>query len=103
MQGENVSNALIGCDVAGSFVTVDVKRAGTTELEHVTLTRMANEAIADRRALFEIFTTAKNRANQRDDKGLAALIDKAIILWTKMLDADAEHNRRYHIRTRNAK
>ena len=57
--------------------------------------RMANDAISDRRALFEIFTTAKNRANHRDDKATAALVGKAIILWTKMLDKDAEHDRRY--------
>jgi hypothetical protein len=96
-QCETISNALIGCDVAGSFVTMDVKRAarisqkvlyivnllskcigaltfknlcqGTSNIEQVTLTRMANESIADRRALFEIFSTAKNRANHRDDKG----------------------------------
>jgi hypothetical protein len=42
---------------------------GTSNIEQVTLTRMANESIADRRALFEIFSTAKNRANHRDDKG----------------------------------
>ena len=42
---------------------------GTSNIEQVMLTRMASEAIADRRALFEIFSTVKNRANQRDDKG----------------------------------
>ena len=68
-QGDTISTALIGCDVAGSLVTMDVKRVGTSDIEHVTLTRMTNEAIADRRALFEIFSTVKNRANQRDDKG----------------------------------
>lgn len=74
---------------------MDVKRVGTGDIEHVTLTRMTNEAIADRRALFEILTTAKNQQNKQNDKSSAALIDKAIILWTKMMDVDAENNRRY--------
>ena len=95
MQGETVSKALVGCDVAGSLVSVEIKPAGSTQTQAVTLTRMATHCIADRRALFEIFTTAKNRANHRDDKTAAALIDKAIILWTKMLDEDADYNRRF--------
>ena len=92
---DTVSNALVGNDVAGSMVSVEVKKSGAVDSQVVTLTRMATESIADRRAMFELFTTAKNRANHRDDKALAALIDKAIILWTKMLDEDADHDRRY--------
>lgn len=94
MQGETVSKALVGSDIPGSVVSAEIKSAGSTQSQTVTLTRMATNAIADRRALFEIFTTAKNRANHRDDKATAALIDKAIILWTKMLDEDANYNRR---------
>jgi hypothetical protein len=94
VQGETVSKALVGSDISGSLVSVEIKSAGSTQNQTVTLTRMATNAIADRRALFEIFTTAKNRANHRDDKATAALIDKAIILWTKMLDEDANYNRR---------
>lgn len=94
MQGETVSKALVGCDIAGSLVSVEIKPSASTHTQAVTLTRMATNSIADRRALFEIFTTAKNRANHRDDKATAALIDKAIILWTKMLDEEANCNRR---------
>ena len=91
---ENVTHAMVGCDLAGSLVSLEIKRPGAGNSQAVTLTRMATEAIADRRAMFELFTTAKNRANHHDDKTTAALIDKAIILWTKMLDEDAEHDRK---------
>jgi hypothetical protein len=55
---------------------------------------MSTEAMSDRRAMFDIFTNARNLSKQREDRATATLLDRAIILWTKMLDDDAKHNRR---------
>ena len=93
-QAETVSSCLVGRDIAGSLVSIQVKQSGATAPQVITLTRMATEAMSDRRAMFEIFTSAKNHAKQREDKATASLLDRAIILWTKMLDDDAKHNRR---------
>ena len=41
--------------------------------------------------MFEIFTNLKNRAK---DEHLAFLIDEAISLWTKILKASTEHDRK---------
>jgi hypothetical protein len=57
------------------------------------LRRMATEAIADRRALFELFTESKNRALAHGDRTLSLLLDSCIDLWTKMYQADAEHDK----------
>ncbi len=94
LQAETVSSCLVGRDIAGSLVSIQVKQSGATAPQVITLTRMATEAMSDRRAMFEIFTSAKNHAKQREDKATASLLDRAIILWTKMLDDDAKHNRR---------
>jgi len=83
----------VGCDVAGSLVSIQVNKSGGNA-EVVTLTRMSTEAMSDRRAMFDIFTNARNLSKQREDRATATLLDRAIILWTKMLDDDAKHNRR---------
>lgn len=60
---DNLSQLLVGCDVAGSAVTITVKKGGKTGAKKsVTLLRMPSEAIADRRRLFELFTAMKARA-----------------------------------------
>jgi hypothetical protein len=51
----------------------------------VTLMRMANEEIADRRQLFETFTEMKNEAMVLSDKKLAGMTDKVVDLWSKMV------------------
>jgi hypothetical protein len=93
LQAETVCSSLVGCDVAGSLVSIQVNKSGGNA-EVVTLTRMSTEAMSDRRAMFDIFTNARNLSKQREDRATATLLDRAIILWTKMLDDDAKHNRR---------
>ncbi len=83
----------MGCDVAGSLVSIQVNKSGGNA-EVVMLTRMSTQAMSDRRVMFDIFTNARNLSKQREDRATATLLDRAIILWTKMLDDDAKHNRR---------
>ena len=64
---ENIHDALLGSDVPGTAFVVKVKRSNIStnqqELsagaDEVQLTRMASETIADRRKMFEHFTSLK--------------------------------------------
>ena len=57
--GDNAVESLIGNDRPGSSVILTVKSPGSDALKTITLTRMAVEVIADRRQMFELFTTLK--------------------------------------------
>jgi hypothetical protein len=46
---------------------------------------MRTEDIADRRKLFELFTSIKNRAISDNDRTLASIADETIDLWTRMV------------------
>eukprot|EP00960_Hanusia_phi_P062195 765084-Hanusia_phi.AAC.2 len=87
---ETAPSAIIGSDVPGTFVTLQIRHQNN-EITEVKLRRVASEIIADRRAMFEIFTSLKNRAK---DEHLTSLLDEAISLWTKMLKASADHDRK---------
>ena len=57
---ENLSQLLVGSDIAGTAVTIGVRKGGKTGTKKsVTLLRMPSEAIADRRRLFELFTASE--------------------------------------------
>lgn len=56
------------------------------------MVRMATEQIADKRRMFELFTDLKIRATSDKDPTALVLIDSAVELWTKMLQADAIHD-----------
>lgn len=59
----------------------------------VPLVRMPTEMIADRRRLFELFTSLKDRAIL--DKDIAGgIIDETIALWSKMVLADMVHDQK---------
>ena len=92
--GDNLSQLLVGCDVAGTAVTIGVKKGGKSGAKKtVTLLRMPSEAIADRRRLFELFTAMKARATlARGRETIESMIDNAIQLWTRMTIADSERD-----------
>jgi hypothetical protein len=46
---------------------------------------MKTEDIADRRKLFELLTSIKNRAVSDNDRSLASIADETIDLWTRMV------------------
>lgn len=89
---ENLSQLLVGSDVAGTPVTIGVRKGGKNGTKKsVTLLRMPSEAIADRRRLFELFTAMKARATlPRGRETIEGMIDNAIELWTRMAIADSE-------------
>jgi len=91
---DNLSQLLVGADVAGTPVIIGVKKGGKTGAKKsVTLLRMPSEAIADRRRLFELFTAMKARATlPRGRETLEGMIDNAIDLWTRMTINDAERD-----------
>eukprot|EP00961_Rhodomonas_salina_P032270 435208-Rhodomonas_salina.1 len=74
---DNVVTFLRGSDIPGSFVQIEVAANGNAwltrfslqmnKMKKLTLKRMATEAIADRRALFELFVELLN-ASHGDNK-----------------------------------
>ena len=54
-------------------------------MNKIPLVRMKTEDIADRRKLFELFTSIKNRAISDNDRTLASIADETIDLWTRMV------------------
>ena len=63
ISADNAVEALVGNDRPGSKVTLSVKSLGADATKTVPLTRMVVEVIADRRQMFELFTTLKARMN----------------------------------------
>lgn len=55
---------------------------------------MATVVIADRRRLFEYFTSMKDEANGLNSPNLTSNIDKVISLWTKMTISESEQQRK---------
>jgi hypothetical protein len=101
---DTMHNLLVGSDIPGSTVTVTVKKYsqgvhGT--VQDVTLVRMANEEIVDRRKLFELFTRLKDHAKQHHAHGIAKMIDDTILLWTRMVIADVLHDETIEKNVRN--
>jgi DNA repair exonuclease SbcCD ATPase subunit len=91
---DNLSQLLVGSDIAGTPVTITVKKGSKTGVKKtVTLLRMPSEDIADRRRLFELFTAMKARATlPRGRETMEGMIDNAIELWTRMTIADSERD-----------
>ena len=87
---EHLANALKGSDVAGTRVTLTVKKS-TGDTKEVTLTRMETRAIADQRILFEKLTSLKEQDHINKSK-----IDEATVLWQTMSQAEALRRERVH-------
>jgi len=111
--GQNVTTLLVGEDVPGSIVQIDIQRGGVHET--VKLTRMNASKIADRRKMFEYFADIKNKIGNlatkggggggglfniggktdvsgADGKNLMETVDIAIELWNGICRAEADHN-----------
>ena len=87
---EHLANALKGSDVAGTRVTLTVKKS-TGDTKEVTLTRMETKAIADQRILFEKLTSLKEQDHINRSK-----IDEATVLWQKRSQAEALRREKVH-------
>ena len=87
---EHLANALKGSDVAGTRVTLTVKKS-TGDTKEVTLTRMETKAIADQRILFEKLTSLKEQDHINRSK-----IDEATVLWQTMSQAEALRREKVH-------
>jgi C-terminal processing protease CtpA/Prc len=64
LKGPQITAALKGSNIAGTKVTLTIKRRLTGEVEDVPLTRVLTASIADKRKLFDLFTNMANRANK---------------------------------------
>ena len=69
----------------------------------MTLTRMDTALIADRRMLFEKFTSLKDRAIVDNDIVVRDTVDEVIVLWSKMVQADALQEHQLHSSIKNMK
>lgn len=83
---ERLHQALIGCDLPGSTVTLRVRKAGTREIVDVEIVRVESRELADKRRLMELFTAIENHIDEPVQDRLVGvkMVDNAIELWTKM-------------------
>lgn len=88
----NRNRLLIGKDVPGSAVALTVRKS-SGEIKDVTITRMKSEQIADKRRIFELFTTILDVVAGFDERQ-ATVVEECINLWTRMMLADAEHDQK---------
>ncbi|KAJ1480018.1 hypothetical protein T484DRAFT_2022827 [Baffinella frigidus] len=97
---ENVTTLLVGNDEPGVDVVVTIKNTLGAEMD-VAFTRMATAKIADRRRVFDLFAAIKDRVLKKTEAGgwfgagdldsnksTVALVDEAVEVWSKMLEAD---------------
>ena len=116
---EEIHNLLLGEDIPGTTVTLTVKHNHHDSADRwmywdddvdvlldgvirdVTLIRMANEEIVDRRRIFELFTSLKDHALQRHDHDTGYIVDETISLWTKMVHADLRHDEQIEQNVKN--
>lgn len=91
VDADDILDGLVGNDLPGSTVRLTVRKdIPGNSLETVTLHRMASEVIADRRRMFELFTSIKDRAVQVHDLVIPSIVDKCIQLWASMLESDMD-------------
>ena len=90
---DNVLALLVGKDQPGTSVQITVKSAATARNSTLTLTRAATSQIADRCALYEMFTQLKNKI-MKDKVGVGVVpqLDSILHLWSSMIVADEEHD-----------
>lgn len=90
---DNVLSLLVGEDVPGSHVDVTFTRAKVSSSFTVKLTRAATRHMADRCALYELFTKVKNKTSaDKNGKFVTELMDQIINLWSGMVMADEQHD-----------
>ena len=79
-----IQTLLKGCDEPGSPVKLDIKRKKGGQIS-VVLHRMASAVVADKRRLFELFTTIKDSASKRGDSATSNAVTECIQVWTRMM------------------
>lgn len=90
---DNVLTLLVGEDVPGSHVDVTMTRSKASSAFTVKLTRAATRHMADRCALYELFTKVKNKTSaDKNSKAITELMDQIIHLWSGMVMADEQHD-----------
>ena len=89
---DNVLTLLVGDDKPGTSVDITLGSPnGNTRT--VNLIRAATQHIADRCALYELFTKVKNTTSgDKSAKAVSQLVDSIIELWSKMVLADEKHD-----------
>jgi hypothetical protein len=91
---DNVLALLVGDDVPGSHVDLTMSKAAkgaTASSFTVKLTRAATRHMADRCALYELFTKLKNKLMaDKNGKVSTELMEQIIALWSGMVMADEQ-------------
>ena len=89
VNADNILQHLVGSDVPGTDVLLDVEKKGGGRKE-VKLKRMAVALIAPKLQMFQKFTDCKEKAMELKDQGMLKLVEECISTWTEMTIADGE-------------
>ena len=89
-EGTDLTTLLLGSDIPGSLVSIRVLRDGFATVD-VTLLRACTTDLADKRHMFQLFTTIKDLALQAQCPTLTSVVDEAIDLWTGILESTCGH------------
>ena len=91
-EGSDLTTLLLGSDMPGSLVSIRVLRDGFAKPVDVTLLRACTTDLADKRRMFQLFTTIKDLALQAQCATLTTVVDEAIDLWTGILESTCRHD-----------
>ncbi len=86
----NIIDLLVGEDVPGSLIQLRTKR-GDEELQR-TLIRAATAELADKKAMFALFTKIKDLARRKSDKQTTQAVESIIDLWSAMQEAEQRYD-----------
>jgi hypothetical protein len=74
---KNVVDLIIGKDVPGTIVTIKVARSGVQAPFEVALKRACTADLAEKKKMFELFTSLKDKASHaKHDDGSRKIIDE---------------------------
>jgi hypothetical protein len=91
VNGENIMGLLKGVDKPESVVTIGLKRT-SGNVEEVKLRRMANAKLADKRLMFDLYTTMVNRAKIVKDADLQKCVQEVFDHWTAQMEEEFLHD-----------
>ena len=86
--------ALKGSEIPGTSVTLTIKNPGTNVVQDVIVQRQLTAEVADKRKMFDLFTSISSRATRNRDADTLKDIEQALELWTDMLVAEEEKDAR---------
>ena len=76
---KNVVDLIIGNDVPGTIVTMKVARSGVQAPFEVALKRACTSDLAEKKKMFELFTSLKDKASHaKHDDGSRNIIDEVV-------------------------